>query len=814
VLNKLTIKSKLLLLAFIPLVTSILFSSQYLSENLKQLTEAKESQVLFNNTIELNKLIKSLQLERTYTAGYVGSKGQKHQDDLAAQRKVTKTSFDQFMTSLDMTATRIKNEALQQKIASQKNAIAAAYKNLTVLYPQIDSLQTKKGGQFFSKLDTVLLKLIAIYANNTSNHDMSSALNGMYYFVFAKQTIGVEGAVLNNVFSRSHFTKLLAFKFNQAYFKKSAYLNGFRQYASTAELTKLNAMMKSDALQQMTKFESLALDNLTAENISVNTEEWQGIVKDVLQQMDNFQTSLLHQGTEMTNDLYDSALGSVWLASSAIVISLLLVLIVMYLIIVSVQRSVKALTDAMTSVDKNGDFSVRAQLEGSDEFAMLAKTYNHLLSSLETTIKEVNDVLSAVSNGDFNRTIEENTKGNLLSLQHGTNTATRSVSMMTQELDKVMTAITQGEFNVRLSQEVPKSFREKVDMAMETLDQSFTQTMKAIDGLVQGDFSQYIDCPSAKGTTRRLIDNINSSMSEIQATFDEINQVMLAQTEGDLTQRVSGDYHGSYETLKNSINKSIEEMAQIIRQIQQVSMSVDENAQSLSNSSTQLSERVQQQAASLEETAAALEQITATVQNATDLTNQAYSNTLQTQKQANQGEAVINDTAKAMAEINNMSHSITNIVALIDSIAFQTNLLALNAAVEAARAGEHGRGFAVVAGEVRSLAQKSAEAAKEISSLIGRTTEEVDKGERLMKSSVEELQQISHGVQELSRTIQEVNASAKEQAEGVNQINIAVSSLDQDTQQNATVVEVTSETALKLKQEASLLASSILKFKV
>lgn len=812
-LNKLTIKSKLLLLAIVPLITCLFFAGKdYLNQS-KLLSDVQQSQELFSNSIELTNLINGLQLERTYTAGYVGSKGNANADELQAQRKVTNETMKKYLDSLKMLSTELE-PTLASEIEAQTHKIVKAYKVLQDIRPKIDSLSTKEGGKRFSELNTTILDLLVIYGRGASSPAISSTFNNLYYYISAKTLNGVEKAVLNNVFTRGSFNKTLAFKFNKALFAKNIYLNNFKMTATPENLIYITKILSDDAFTEVNKFEKLALDNLNGSAIVVDSGQWQAQMDKALHLLDNGEKHLLKQGVKLTDTLYQSANNSVLMTITIIAISLILVFAMMISIIKSIQSSVAALSDAMRAVETDGDFSIRATINGSDELAVLAKTYNQLLSGLDESIQDINRVLSAVSQGDFSQSTDENAKGSLLLLQHGTNTATRSVSMMITELNKVMNAIANGNFAIRLSEDVPESFRSKVDLAMETLEQSFREITKSIAGLAKGDFTQQIDLPIAKGDIKRLIDDVNLSISEILSTFDEINSVMAAQATGDLTFRINGQYDGSYDVLKNAININSEQMSSVIRQIQAVSLTVDQNASNLSDSSESLSERVQQQAASLEETASALEEITSTVEHATSLTNEANIKTSEVKKQAERGEQVLNETEHAMQKIKLMSNNIASIVELIDSIAFQTNLLALNAAVEAARAGEHGRGFAVVASEVRNLAGRSAGAAKEIKDLVDKTNQEVTNGETLMQASVKELQKINQGVHLVSQTIQDVNSSAQEQAIGVSQINLAVNSLDKDTQENATIVEVTSETAKTLKQEASQLSAIILKFKV
>src|SRR5690606_18841880 len=234
----------------------------------------------------------------------------------------------------------------------------------------------------------------------------------------------------------------------------------------------------------------------------------------------------------------------------------------------------------------------------------------------------------------------------------------------------------------------------------------------------------------------------------------------------------------------------------------------------ISQAADDLSRRTEQQAASLEETAAALDQITATVNRTAAGARQA-SDTVQAAKgDAETSGNVVRDAVSAMGAIEKSAQEITQIIGVIDEIAFQTNLLALNAGVEAARAGDAGRGFAVVASEVRALAQRSAEAAKEIKVLISASTSQVNSGVSLVGQTGEALQRIVSRVAEIDGLVSEIAASAQEQATGLQQVNTAVNQMDQVTQQNAAMVEQSTAASHSLAQEAEALAGSVARFQI
>jgi methyl-accepting chemotaxis protein len=283
---------------------------------------------------------------------------------------------------------------------------------------------------------------------------------------------------------------------------------------------------------------------------------------------------------------------------------------------------------------------------------------------------------------------------------------------------------------------------------------------------------------------------------------------------GDLTYRIGEDFAPKTEKLKSDFNAAIGQMQQTMKTITGAIEAIRTGTGEISNAADDLSRRTEQQAASLEETAAALDQVVTTVKKTAQGARQAAAVTGDARSGAEKSAVVVKDAVTAMAEIEKSSEQISQIIGVIDEIAFQTNLLALNAGVEAARAGEAGRGFAVVASEVRSLAQRSAEAAKEIKALISTSTQQVDQGVGLVGQTGTVLQQIAAQVTEMNELVNEIAASAQEQSTALGEVNVAVNQMDQVTQQNAAMVEESTAASHSLAKEADQLARLVSRFKL
>ena len=286
-------------------------------------------------------------------------------------------------------------------------------------------------------------------------------------------------------------------------------------------------------------------------------------------------------------------------------------------------------------------------------------------------------------------------------------------------------------------------------------------------------------------------------------TAEEVRALAQSAANGDLTRRIPLDgKSGNVLALSQAINSMVEGMTNIVAQIRVAAEAMRTGTDEISKGNTDLSQRTEQQASSLEETASSMEEMTSTVKQTAD--NAAQANNLATtaRNQAEKGGQVVSEAVAAMATINEASSRIADIIGVIDEIAFQTNLLALNAAVEAARAGEQGRGFAVVAAEVRTLASRSAAAAKEIKTLIQDSVTKVEHGSKLVSESGQSLSDIVAAVKKSSEIVAEIAAACQEQARGIDQVNKAITSLDQVTQQNAALVEEAASAAESLSEEA------------
>jgi methyl-accepting chemotaxis protein len=278
---------------------------------------------------------------------------------------------------------------------------------------------------------------------------------------------------------------------------------------------------------------------------------------------------------------------------------------------------------------------------------------------------------------------------------------------------------------------------------------------------------------------------------------------------GQLGHEIDTSRRDEFGTLLNSLKRMDDKLHEIVGEVRGASDAVGGAAAQLSRGNDDLSQRTQEQASALEETASSMEEMTATVKQNADNARQANQLASGARGQAERGGEVVSRAVGAMTAINDSSRKIADIISVIDEIAFQTNLLALNAAVEAARAGEQGRGFAVVASEVRSLAQRSATAAKEIKDLIGDSVEKVRSGSELVDESGKVLGEIMESVKKVSDIVAEIAAASEEQAQGIDQVNNAVTQMDDTTQQNAALVEEAASAAKSMEQQAQQLVAQI-----
>ncbi|KPF41425.1 methyl-accepting chemotaxis protein [Rhizobium sp. AAP43] len=335
-----------------------------------------------------------------------------------------------------------------------------------------------------------------------------------------------------------------------------------------------------------------------------------------------------------------------------------------------------------------------------------------------------------------------------------------------------------------------------------------------VSAAVAGDFSRRISKSYDDADLQNFAASINELVASVDQGVTEVRRVIASLSEADLSQEMHGDFQGAFAELQSNVNATMATLRSTMQGIRNAAGTITDNSGELSASANQLARRTEQQAAALEETAAALDEITTTVKTSTARAGEASQMVRETKASAGKSGDIVRNAIDAMGRIEQSSQKISQIISVIDEIAFQTNLLALNAGVEAARAGEAGRGFAVVAQEVRELAQRSANAAKEIKTLINTSAEEVKGGVTLVLSTGESLKEIESLVNRVNDHVVSIAKAAQEQSLALGEINSSVNHMDQMTQQNAAMVEETTAASQVLASEARLLQDKLQRFRL
>ena len=331
---------------------------------------------------------------------------------------------------------------------------------------------------------------------------------------------------------------------------------------------------------------------------------------------------------------------------------------------------------------------------------------------------------------------------------------------------------------------------------------------------LRGDFTVRIDEANKEGFLKTMSEGLNKLVTITESGLNEVSNVLLSISQGDLTKRIDTEYEGTFDDLKNYCNSTSENLASVISKIRIASDTINDASSEIAQGNADLSTRTEQQASSLEETASSMEEITSTVRLNAENASQANGLASKAAQVASNGGDLIQEVVVTMASINESSQKISDIIGVIDGIAFQTNILALNAAVEAARAGEQGRGFAVVASEVRTLAQRSANAAKDIKDLISDSVSKVASGNNLVNQSGETMKELVTAIQRVNDIMSEIAAASAEQASGIDEVSKAVTQMDEMTQQNAALVEEAAAAAESMRSQAGELNERVGTFKL
>ncbi|MCI1048013.1 MULTISPECIES: methyl-accepting chemotaxis protein [Stenotrophomonas] len=353
-----------------------------------------------------------------------------------------------------------------------------------------------------------------------------------------------------------------------------------------------------------------------------------------------------------------------------------------------------------------------------------------------------------------------------------------------------------------------------VDTVKANLGRINAEIKQLASAAAAGDFSLRGDAQRFDHDFRLMLENLNAMMAVSDDNLGKLSQLLSAIAEGDLTARMHGDYQGVFARMRDDANTTVAQLTQIVGQIQASASSITLAAGEIASGNSDLSRRTEQQAANLEETAASMEELTSTVRQNAEHARQANQLAIGAHGVASQGGEVVGQVVTTMSAIEASSKKIAEIISVIDGIAFQTNILALNAAVEAARAGEQGRGFAVVASEVRTLAQRSAAAAKEIKGLIDDSVGKVNDGSALVHKAGATMGEIVASVQRVTDIMAEISAASQEQSAGIEQVNQTVVQMDETTQQNAALVEEATAAARAMEDQAGQLADAVAIFRL
>lgn len=841
---------QLLCLSLVPLIGLLISASLTLKGSFDKKTVSALQLDMIRLSVQSTALVHELQKERGMSAGFVGSEGKQLNAELLDQRKLTDAAIKPLLINLQrMQAIGTVPEQIDQaEVSSMLQAIQEK------LRAEIDSFTVTVGSAVSSY--TVVNTYLMDMSSRVLISDEGKAYPVAAYtsFLKRKERAAIEWAILADTFTRDSFVPGNYTKLLNLIAEQRAYLDDFLAFSTIHNRQAYEAIAGLPAFIEAQRLRDTAMEKAAIGGFGVDPVAWFDVQTEKFNHLKVMQDDLSEQlksqailSSENANAAIGRTIGGIAITVGA---SLLFTLLVQRTIqgqlgaapaqIGRIARAVSSgkldtdfsayttgtdsvvsamalmQRDLLSSGDKekhiaNENSDIRSALEAASSNLMLASSDHKIIymnRSMKVFLREFeNDFKASVSDFSANSAM-----GGHLS-QFGSRHLQPGYLNALSGSDTVDISYGNRHFRLIVAP-VIDSAGEKAGVVVEWSDRTqMTQAETEIQQIVQsaqrGDLDQRISLQNKYDFFMSLSESVNRLMQVCGLAIQETSHSVSAISEGNLTRRMTGSFDGKFAVLQQGVNDTIDKLTEVVTDINQTSSQVSKDATEIATGSAELSERTEKQARRLDKTSKMTKSIAATAQanarSATDANNLVE----QARQRATQGGEVIESAINAMSAISESSDKVTNIIAVIDDIAFQTNLLALNASIEAARAGEQGRGFAVVASEVRDLAGRSSQAANEIKALIEDSVSKVDDGSRLVGESGKTLQSIVDSVDNVSSMVSTIVSASTDQKRDMQEIELLIEQLDAMNKENANLLDETATASNSMSDEANALSSLV-----
>ncbi|MDD2913977.1 MAG: methyl-accepting chemotaxis protein [Gallionella sp.] len=857
-LSNVPLRLRLLMLLVFPVLGLLYFSVNSMWEKTQSLNELRAMRVTTELAVKSSAVIHEAQKERGMSAGFLSSNGMKFAGELPQQRRQT----DQRIVELRELIATLDQGSLQAGFRDKLASAQEGLKTLEASRASIASLQLapKDSFGFYTGFIASWLDVISYTARISSNQELARSTSAYLMFLNEKEMAGRERATVNGAFAADKFDGDAYQRFIGLLANQKTYSELFRGYASKNELDAYQDEANMEAVAEVERLRQVAIGKAATGGFGVDPAHWFKNITQKIEGMKQVEDVLADELRNLADQLETKARRQWWMFLLLTAFALSAALFFSVWIIRVLLRELGGEPKYARQVAQaiaGGDLNYKIAAREGDSSSLIASmrsmqdTLVYMVREAQRVSDEALRVRSALDDATANVTIAD-PNGKIVYINR---TAQRMFKDNEEAIRKVMphfvadkvlgsnfdsyhknpghqqamvkqlsglykATIKIGDRTFKLTaMPVNNEKGQRIGTAVEWQDATLelkveSEVRTIVEAAKNGDFTRRIELSGKEGFMRELSQNVNGLVETSDKGLQEVVRMLGALSRGDLTDRISNDYSGTFGQLKNDSNGTAENLSQIISQIKDATDTINTAAKEIAAGNNDLSQRTEEQASSLEETASSMEELTSTVKQNAENAKQANQLAIGASDIASKGGTVVNQVVTTMDSINESSRKIVDIISVIDGIAFQTNILALNAAVEAARAGEQGRGFAVVAGEVRNLAQRSAAAAKEIKTLIGDSVEKVEGGSKLVAQAGQTMEEIVTAIKRVTDIMSEITAASVEQSAGIEQVNLAITQMDEVTQQNAALVEEAAAAAESLEEQAQNLSVSVGTFKV